>query len=164
MSTAALPWYRIPTVWLLIALPATAVLAGFATLWIAASTDDGVVNDDYYRRGKEINRELRRDRAAAARDLRATLYLDAVGKELRIVFARGTAPAQLQAQFLHATRGDNDRQLLLAPDERGVYRAPLPPLAPGRYHLQLAADDWRLVGSLRAPQDARAELAPGSER
>ena len=163
MIEGATPWYRVPTVWLLIALPLTAVVAGLATLWIAASTDDGVVADDYYRRGKEINRELRRDRAAAARGLTAQLHLDAARGELRIeLAAREAPPAQLEVQFLHTTRGDNDRRLLLARDAQGHYRAPLLTLAPGRYHIQLAADDWRLVGSLHAPDETRAAMVPAA--
>ena len=39
-------WYRVPFVWLVIALPLTAVIASFITLGLAISSDDGVVEDD----------------------------------------------------------------------------------------------------------------------
>ena len=52
------PWFREPWVWLLIALPASAVLGGMVTIWIAVDSDDGLVVDDYYKRGLEINKKL----------------------------------------------------------------------------------------------------------
>ena len=48
------PWYRQGWPWFLIALPATAVVAGIATLVIAAKTFDGMVVDDYYKEGQAI--------------------------------------------------------------------------------------------------------------
>jgi hypothetical protein len=56
------PWWTNGHVWLLIAGPATVVVAGIATAWIALASPDPVVEADYYRRGVEINRML------AARD------------------------------------------------------------------------------------------------
>ena len=58
------PWYRQRWPWLLFAGPAIVVVASFATLWLAASSDDGVIADDYYKRGLLINREI--DRTARA--------------------------------------------------------------------------------------------------
>ena len=46
--------------WLLMAGPAIVVVAGFVTLYIAVSTDDGVIAEDYYKRGLLINRALAR--------------------------------------------------------------------------------------------------------
>ena len=46
-----LPWWRYGYVWLLISGPAVVVVAGFITLWIAASQPDPVVAEDYYQRG-----------------------------------------------------------------------------------------------------------------
>lgn len=56
------PWWKHGHVWLLIAGPATVVVAGFVTAWIAVKSPDPVVEADYYRRGIEINKTL------AARD------------------------------------------------------------------------------------------------
>ena len=59
-----MPWYRQRWPWLLIAGPAIVVVASLVTAWLAASTDDGVIADDYYKRGLLINQELERTRAA----------------------------------------------------------------------------------------------------
>jgi hypothetical protein len=149
-------------VWLLIALPLAAVVAGFATLWLAVKSDDGLVVDDYYRRGQEINLDLKRDRAAAARGLKAQMLFDSARREARIELNLPVKqlPAQLEMQLLHATRPGHDRQMLLGRAPDGSYRTALLGLSPGRYYVQLAAEDWRLLGSLNVPGDARIEILP----
>jgi hypothetical protein len=57
------PWWRHGHVWLLISGPAAVVVAGLVTAWIAVSTPDPVIAQDYYRRGIEINKQLARERA-----------------------------------------------------------------------------------------------------
>ncbi len=156
-------WYRVPFVWLVIALPLTAVIASFITLGLAISSDDGVVDDDYYRRGKEINRVLARDQAAAARGLQGRVELDEAQRQLLIRLGmreQGTTPDNVELKFLHATRSGIDRILILARQPDGSYRAPWPALAPGHWNVQLAAQDWRLVGSLYVPGERGFDLRP----
>ncbi|MBA2674965.1 FixH family protein [Ramlibacter sp.] len=57
------PWWKHGHVWLVIAGPAVVVVASCVTAWIAASGQDTLVAEDYYRRGMEINRQLARERA-----------------------------------------------------------------------------------------------------
>jgi uncharacterized protein len=155
-------WYRVPIVWLLVALPLSAVAGGFTTLWLALRSDDGLVVDDYYRRGIEINRDLDRDRAAAVRGVKARLSLDPARHNARIELLLPAAqqPARLRVQWLHATRQGHDLRFTLARGADGAYRALLTALVPGHYYVQLAADDWRLLGSLRFPDDADITLSP----
>lgn len=162
LSANPMPWYRVPLVWLLIALPLAAVAGGFATLWLAVKSDDGLVVDDYYRRGQEINLDLKRDRAAAARGLTAQMRFDSARREARIELNLPVEqlPVQLHVQLRHATRSGHDRQMLLARAPDGSYRAGLLDLGFGRYHVQLAAEDWRLLGSLNVPGDASIEIFP----
>ena len=44
------PWWKHGYVWLLIAVPAAAVVAGLATFWIAAATPDPVLTESAQRR------------------------------------------------------------------------------------------------------------------
>ncbi len=60
------PWWRHGHVWLLIAGPATVVVAGIATLVLAVRTPDPLVAQDYYRQGIEINKTLREGASAKA--------------------------------------------------------------------------------------------------
>ena len=62
----AKPWFKEPWPWILMAGPAAVVVAGAVTIWLAFQSADGLVADDYYRRGLTINQELQRDRAAAS--------------------------------------------------------------------------------------------------
>jgi len=150
-----LPWYRHGWVWALIAIPATAVVAGFTTLWLAISSDDGLVVDDYYVRGKEVNRVLERDHAATQLGLESTVELDPSAQTLDLRLTAAAAdyrlPEHVTLRLLHATRDGLDRTLQLAGDGSGRYHSALAQLAPGHWYLQLEADDWRLNGSLMVP-------------
>jgi hypothetical protein len=57
------PWWKYGHVWLIIAGPATVVVASLLTAWIAIATNDPVVDADYYRKGIEINKQLAAGRA-----------------------------------------------------------------------------------------------------
>ncbi len=147
-------WYREPFVWLVLFFPALAVVAGFITLRLAIVSDDGLVVDDYYKQGKEINLVLARDEAAIVRGYTGALRLDYRQNELSLALkARdGSAPPEtVSLKWLHATRGGNDQEILLPRNSDGVYRAPAPKLAAGHWHLQVEAQDWRLTGELSVP-------------
>mgnify|MGYP000858793129 FL=1 len=57
-STPAAPWWKFGHVWLVIAGPAVVVVASFITFYLAASGKDTLVDEDYYRKGIEINKTL----------------------------------------------------------------------------------------------------------
>ena len=57
------PWWRYGHVWLVISGPAVVVVAALVTGWIALRAPDPVVDQDYYRRGLEINQTLARQKA-----------------------------------------------------------------------------------------------------
>lgn len=153
------PWYRETPVWWLIAPPAFSIAAGIAMLYLAIASNDGLVVDDYYKQGKAINQVLRRDEAARA--YRAHAQLTLTGNEAALTLA-GTMPpaAAMRLKLLHATRDVHDVTLTLARTADANYRATLPPLAPGRWYVQLDGGDWRLLGSLSVPQERRVTLAP----
>lgn len=48
-------WFQDKWPWLLAIPPACAVLGGIAMLYVASATSDGLVAEDYYRRGITIN-------------------------------------------------------------------------------------------------------------
>ena len=156
------PWYRHPWVWLLIALPLSAVIGGIITIYLAVTTSDGLVVDDYYRHGKAINRVLARDRAAAARGLEARIALDAVNNRVAVQLAARDAdlPDALTLAFLHPTTKGHDQQIRLARTGDDRYSGQFEDLRRGDWHLQLEADDWRLSGRIRVPLESPAVLLP----
>ncbi len=155
-------WYREPFVWLLVTFPLLSVIGGITLLTLAIRSDDGLVVDDYYRRGKLINRELKRDSMAAQHHLRADLRLEAGDRLVLRVAGRPPQgwPATLELKVLHATRAGHDRHLILVRSAQG-YRGRLTSLVPGRWYLELSAPGWRLLGELRRPGDAAAKLTAG---
>jgi hypothetical protein len=52
------PWWRFPSVWLLLSGPALVVVAGAVTAWIAVRGQDPVIDENYYQNGLRINQSL----------------------------------------------------------------------------------------------------------
>ena len=69
-------WYQEPFAWLVLGIPVVAVLTGMIMLSLSIRGFDGLVVDDYYKRGKEINRTLERDQAAVDQALSAQLSME----------------------------------------------------------------------------------------
>lgn len=65
-STHAIPWWKYGHVWLVIAGPAIVVVASCFTFYLAASGKDPVLDEDYYRKGLEINKTLQDNPASLA--------------------------------------------------------------------------------------------------
>jgi hypothetical protein len=155
-TAAATPWYRYPAVWLLMLAPAAAVVGGIATLMLALKTEDGLVAQDYYKRGLAINRTLAREAKAASLDLQATLTL--ANGVAHLTLNRPQAETPLTLRFIHPARSGRDLNLALSPTGQGRYQAFLPELAPGRWDVILEADDWRIDGTMHAPANAALTL------
>jgi len=124
---------------------ATSSFAGAVTTWLAVTTADGLVADDYYKRGLAINRELNRDRAAAVRGITATIEVRAGVLQVRL--QGGVAADALFARLVHATRAGNDQRLRLARVAPELYETALPELPPGRWSLVIEdpRGEWRIV-------------------
>lgn len=52
------PWWKFGHVWMVIAGPAIVVVASCLTFYIAAKGTDPVLDEDYYQKGLQINKEL----------------------------------------------------------------------------------------------------------
>ncbi len=140
------PWHLEPWPWILMAGPAAVIVAGAVTTWLAVSTSDGLVADDYYRRGLAINQEIRRDQAVS--DLGIAASVERRDGILRVrLESRGAAPEALFAQLVHATRAGHDQRLRLPRVAAGIYEAELPGLPAGRWRLILEDPrrEWRIV-------------------
>jgi len=124
------PWYRQPWPWFLISLPATAVVAGLVTYYIAARGFDGPVVADYYKQGLAINEEIGRSDLARTLGVEAKVAFEglAVGERVRVelVSAQPLPPeVALRVRLVHPGRRDADRLAILAradiaPDNRSA--------------------------------------------
>jgi hypothetical protein len=143
------PWYRQFWPWFLIALPATVVVAAFATLYIANRHADDLVIDEYYKSGLAINQQLEKKQRAQALGIEARVSIDGTS-----VVARITGPVrttEVQLRLSHPLEADRDFTVPLRDFGSGIYRGSLPqPVAP-RWHwtLEPPGDSaWRLDGTL----------------
>lgn len=162
-AAASRPWYREPWPWILMSGPVAVVVAGFATLWIAVKSDDGLVVDDYYKQGLAIHRVLERDRTAA--QLAVGARVEAAQGRVRVVLtsAGPALPDALTLYLVHPTRGGRDQKVSLS-GAGGIYYGRLAPPEPGRWLLTLEdpGRTWRVVGEMTVPAQGAAELRPSA--
>lgn len=147
---SARPWYREPMLALVWGLPLAAVVAGIATLVIAARTSD--TGDARVRRVAQTQTaDLAPDRAAARLGLAADATVDAEGVVRVGLDAAQPGVDTLRLTFRHVTDPRRDREITLSRVEGASYAALLPePLGAGAYNAELVPTDgvWRLVGRL----------------
>jgi hypothetical protein len=156
-------WYRQFWPWFLIFFPMSAVVAGLFTLYLAIVSNDGLVADDYYKKGLAINVDLHKDQRAIE-----------LGLETDIVFgnydvARVTVssskvdtlpPLALRLVLVHPTRAHFDQSLELKHQADGIYSAAMERPEKGYWHLRLEdlGGDWRLTGRAHLPEQSSAHL------
>lgn len=166
MRTEIQPWYREPWPWILSVGPVAVILAGAVTAWLAIKTNDGLVVDDYYKQGLEVNQVIERDRHADAMGLRATV-LQGQGGNFRVLLTSAREaglPPRLKLRFLHPARGGMDREVVLEAEGQGAYsgRSGSSGLG-GRWLVRLEdeAGSWRL--SADWAMDRQESLAMGGD-
>lgn len=144
-------WYREPYVWLLITIPLVAVIGGIYTARLAVESNDGMVVDDYYKKGLEINRVLERDEAAEKLGIQANIQLSQEQNAFRLFLtgnAGFTAPDKIDIRFMYATRSGFDKHLSLAKQNNSFYQGRLQQLRRGRWYVQIEAANWRILKSI----------------
>jgi len=151
-------WYRQPMVWLVIAIPLSSVILGVIMIVLAVSTSDGLVADDYYKQGLEINRKLERESRAHELALSAVVEIAAGDNRVSVELAGEPAfeaPQHFKLGFYHATRQGEDVVRTMRRDAQGVYSAPAPELAAGRWYVSAETPDWRLTRAINVPVEGR---------
>ena len=155
-------WKREPLVWLLIAIPFSAVIMGVVMITLAIQSWSGLVVDDYYKKGKQINRVLARDKFAYELGLAAAFKIETDGSiEVRfdpeVQFIPGD---KIVLELVHATMPGLDQRFIMQKRDTHLLRGDIRLPGNGRWNLYLQTGDWRLTGSLQYPQQAVAELLP----
>jgi hypothetical protein len=147
-----LPWYRQFWPWFLIALPATVVVAGLSTVWIAARHADSLVVDDYYKDGLAINQRLFKQERA--RKLGISAHLDYLGGTIEVTLTGAVEPPALTLNLSHPLDAALDHELSLAQIQPGIYRTKLALSRNSRWIWQLEplgqpeGEVWRVDGEL----------------
>jgi hypothetical protein len=163
-SASAAPWYTHRWPWFLMLGPASVLVAGSIATWLALGHPDAMVVDDYYKQGKAINQDLRRDRTASAMRLALQLRYEGGRLQGRIDSAGKPLNAPFTIRLAHPTLPQRDMTLLIAPGVDGVFSVSLPVLE--HTHWRLVAEgkqrDWRLARSWDWPQQAELALVADS--
>lgn len=165
LSETQQPWYKSKWPWLLMAAPAMSVVGGVTMLCVALASNDGLVADDYYKRGLAINQTLTRDHNAAVGGYRAHLLFTPALDRVRVTVSGARADSALTLRLVHPTRAGQDHVVNLTSRGPGIYEGGLTGVQGGRWGVLLedAAGTWRLSGEWRASADPVLYLEPAKE-
>ena len=161
------PFYKNPALWLVVLLPLTTVLVGIAFVVFSITHYDGVVDDDYYKKGKQINQTIERDETANQLGLTALIDLK-IEKNLINMDLHSVEPIEfpdtVKLKFIHRTVSEQDLALDLVQQTEGRYLAVLPQLLKTNWQLELGTNDWRLRGHINYPQETEVSLSTRSSK
>lgn len=164
-NTTASPWYTHRWPWFLMLGPATVLVGGAFAAWLALGHPDAMVVDDYYKQGRAINQDLRRERAASVLHLALhARYAPGPGRlEGRIESFGQPLAAPFTLRLNHPTQPGKDLVLQVPVDAQGRFSLAVPGLEPT--HWQVSAEGgrqaWRLAASWDWAQQAELVIDAG---
>ncbi|MDD5389653.1 MAG: FixH family protein [Gallionellaceae bacterium] len=161
------PWWKEPMVWMVIGLPAIAVVGSFTSYYFAARDPDGLVKADFRKEGFAVMApSSAADKAAAALGLSARLITRNGQMELVLRGHLTSNPPRLALNIVHPSRENQDIHILLAHSRELSYIAPAPDLGSGKRILVLEPEDraWRITGQWTAPFSGMTELVAGASK
>lgn len=132
--------------------PAIVIVAGFATAWLAIVSNDGLVDDNYYKVGLSVNQELKQRQLAAELNINAQLKLASDKRSVDLVLSglpKEALPDMLQLRLVHPTRKGEDQRISLV-RSGDVFRGVVPEnLGTGRWHVVIEDPlaGWRMDGN-----------------
>jgi uncharacterized protein len=144
----ATPWYREPWPWIVMSGPALVVVAGVITTAIAFRTSDGLVADDYYKRGLMVNRVMEREARARSLGIAAEVMFNGERDAVRVTVASNAPlPAQLRLTLVHPTRSHADQAIQVRQAGAGLYEGRLLPVGTAKWRISLedVAGTWRVA-------------------
>lgn len=158
-------WYRQFWPWFLITFPALAVIGGIITITLAVKSNDGLVNDNYYKTGLAINQTL--EKSHHARELNLEAYADwdqaTQTVTLKLSGKLPELPPRLTMQLAHATRAHQDQvvHLYLAPGKKS-YTGRVKTVKQGNWIIILEpeAQNWRINGRVTLPAQKKWQMYP----
>ena len=148
------PWYKQFWPWFIIAFPASAVIAGIATVFIAFDGADSLVVDDYYKAGLAINQQIQEQKNAATYGYAATLKR-LPDNRLYLKFDNKSPTSEsLVLTWVHPARSDKDFDITLIRQADGSYQVKSENEITGRWYLRLAEKgDWLLKSEISTGKD-----------
>jgi hypothetical protein len=140
------PWYKQFWPWMLIALPASSVIAGITTVIIATQNSHSMVKDDYYKQGLAINKSI--DRQEKAEQLGLSFDLIFHNGAVKLTSRQNLEYPVLYLQLIHPMTEKRDTTLVLNRTEaEASYSAVTESLLPVNYRVRIFPPDnsWELI-------------------
>lgn len=141
-------------VWMLIFFPSLAIVAGVATIFIAIDTEDGLVVDDYYKQGIEINLSLDKIKRARILGIKGLISVSSQQQQVQVKFDEDIADLISQPvtfKLLHRTiKGLDQIVELQKVGSSNLFSASIQSLPEigGRWRWDISSEDWRITGNL----------------
>lgn len=155
------PWYKQRWPWILIAGPATVIVAGIITTWLAVVSNDGLVTDDYYKQGLAVNQRLQRDHQATTLGLHADIMRSGLNVRLMLTAENATTlPTGLVLRLAHPTQAGQDQAVEMISEGPGFYGGKLSADIHGKWLVSIEdpAGQWRLHGDWQADSEEPLKL------
>lgn len=162
-TTTPPPWYKQFWPWFLMTFPALAVVAGIVTIFLAIESDDGLVTDNYYKKGLAINQTLDKKQHAFKLNIEADANWDPLTQtiSLRLSGKMTELPPRLSMHLAHATRAKQDQiiTLFLSPDKKS-YTGRVEAVKQGDWIIILEPEkqNWRINGRVTLPAQTKWHL------
>ncbi len=140
--------------WLLWILPSVAVIASFASLYLAVRNGDTPLPDSYHWEGQALTADEALQAHARTLGIAALLQFDAATGQCQVKLL-GDSPAQLRVDLTHPTQRAADQHWILQHDDTG-YHANCQALPQAHWWVQItdSVHQWQLRGRMRGNLDA----------
>lgn len=154
------PWYKQFWPWFIIFFPASAVIAGTITVFIAFDNADSLVYDDYYNEGLAINAQIQKQKQAATLGYSALLKR-MPDNRLYLKFDNASPKVEfLTLAWVHPADSKKDFTVDLHLQLDGSYQTKSEQLITGRWYLRLFEDDKWMIKSEISKDLNSVHLAP----
>lgn len=151
------PWYKQFWPWFIIFFPASAVVAGIATVIIAVQNQDTLVEDNWYKDGLAINQRLDKQNLAIALNISGHVTVNRDNNQLALTVKNvdGLEHSLIDISFIHPTQPEKDAAFQAFYTPKGFYVAQLPSIPKGYFHLRIGGEniDWQLNGGINFSND-----------
>ncbi len=156
------PWYKQAWPWVLISLPIISVIVNMVLISLALDTEDTLVVDDYYKKGKGINQEL--SRVEYAKRLGVDLEINIRDTSVELIFLdyEPTDRTALTLSLRHKTLASKDQIIALTSDASGVYRGKLKSVPVGKWSITVEPFDkqWKVQETRVIANNSQLRLTP----
>ena len=160
MQSETRPWYKEPFVWMLIGVPLSSVIVGSFFIFLAASSKDSLVRDNYYKDGLAINQLLQWEKKAKTLDIKLSFKIEGNNASVSILNSRQTYPNTLTLKLSHPTLKERDRDAFLQHSKDGQYIGFIESIENGRFYIMIESPEqvWRVKENIEVIQGKVLEL------